>query len=175
MWVYTCKYTFWSQIGMTLLHTTDKVILHLFLCISCFVWVNIKIFIYRVKSGSWTTKYLLCVGLLQLLGKFIPHNRAESMSWFPAAYTPRLTGQCIQILYRPGIPIWHTEELNLLKMRKVSVKNTSCIRLQSFFLNLKQSAKSWMKGWHWRHFFRETNADFCYFVFEFWWNSRVLL
>lgn len=151
MWVYTSKYTFWSQIGMMLLHTTDKVILHLFLCISCFVWVNIKTFIYRVKPGSWTTKYLLRVGLLQLLGKFLPHNRAESMSWFLSAYM----AMHADTLYVRNFNMtqWRTY---LLKMRKISVKNTSfhLHLIAKFFLILKQSADSRMKSWHWRHFVR---------------------
>lgn len=43
--VHTCKYTFWSQSGI---HSTDKVILYLFLCISCFMWVDTYL-----QSQAW--------------------------------------------------------------------------------------------------------------------------
>lgn len=60
------------------LHTIDKVILHLLLCTSC--KLTSKTSISKVKPGSWLEN--TCMRRLQLLGKFLPHVRAENTFCF---------------------------------------------------------------------------------------------
>lgn len=63
-----------------------------------------------------------------------------------------LAWQCMQTLYMPGIPVWHSEELILPKMKKeIDISEEHQLPLPpdfKVFLVLKQNVESWMKSGH---------------------------